>query len=461
MQKKVSWQRPEFLSAPASSAGSTLVASARARSSRPWVLFVGDDDSALQAAASEWMFPNEGFPRIAPSAELPLSIAAHLLAPPGLSGERILYLERLDLGFFDTLSHGGFSASSPLYLLPLLATVASEGEPLGVVATASAALEVSAPSVLAQRGLASRFEIRKLAEGPAAAESRPAAEDGIEDQIAGAATAERCLALGLATRDPELRAGAYERALAIEPSSGLAHLFAASSRLEGGRADEAGEALVRAAELEPGLAAAYYELGKLAIQSDDMEGALAAFRKTTELLPEYPSAWGNLGAALGEVQRLDEAAEALTHAVTLDPLNPALRSNLGVSLRDQGRLEEAETCLRDALSLSPDFVFGHYNLASILYLMGRYPEAIERFEQARSLDRSGSPRQSLLLAIARLASGDERGALREYRNVFDRLDGRIRTDMRTVAEWDLKQLAEREGVTSPLREAAALLRSLA
>jgi hypothetical protein len=77
------------------------------------------------------------------------------------------------------------------------------------------------------------------------------------------------------------------------------------------------------------------------------------------------------------------------------------------------------------------------------------------------MDQTRSTRQALLLACARLASGDAAGAHRDYRDVFDRLPESARTDHRAAAEWDLKQLAQRTRVTPELKEAAALLRTLA
>jgi Flp pilus assembly protein TadD len=213
-------------------------------------------------------------------------------------------------------------------------------------------------------------------------------------------------------------------------------------------------------ELDPDLPSARYELGKALIRTDDIQGAVAQFRKTVELLPEYASAWGNLGAALGELEDFAGASSALTRAAELDPENAALHSNLGVAHRDRGRLSEAETCFRRALELDPDFVFGHYNLAQTMFLAGRYGEAIAAFEKAQSMDRTRSTRQALLLACARLASGDMVGAHREYREVFGRLAESSRKDHRAAAEWDLKQLAQRTGVTPELKETASLLRAL-
>ncbi len=76
------------------------------------------------------------------------------------------------------------------------------------------------------------------------------------------------------------------------------------------------------------------------------------------------------------------------------------------------------------------------------------------------MDPSGSDRQRLLLAAARLAAGDVDGALRDYGAVFDSLEGQMRLDMRTVAQWDLRRLAERTGVSPGIRRAAEFVRSV-
>ncbi len=416
------WIRRAPELSPAGPPSGEVLSPPKAASERPWVLLVGENRAALLSAAKSLL--STGFPVISPPNRPPLPIAVEELPPPSIQGERILYAPSIERGLFDT----PLSAASPLYLLPRLAQVASEGAPLSFVATAiESELGRRGKNVLIQRGLASRFEIRRIG-GEASdegGEPAPSWED-------------------------------LERALRARGETALGHVFRSSALARG----EALEALKRAVVLDPGLPSARYELGKALIQADDIEGAVAQLRKSTQLLPEYASAWGNLGAALGELEDCEGAAIALARAVELDPENAALQSNLGVSYRDQGRLSEAETRFRRALELDPDFVFGHYNLAHTLFLAGRYPEAIEVFEKAQSMDRTRSTRQALLLACARLASGDVGGAHREYREVFERLAESSRKDHRAVAEWDLKQLAQRTGFKPGLKETAALLRAL-
>jgi tetratricopeptide (TPR) repeat protein len=408
------WIRPEPELSPDPAPASELLSAPRVPSERPWLLFVGENEAALETAARssiDWRLPVLSPPK------LPLlPIALEELPAPSIEGERVLYAPSIERGFFDT----PLSAASPLYLLPRLARLASEGGPLHFVATAiESELRTRAKSVFAQRGLASRFEIRRVAgEGQAPREPAPSWDD-------------------------------LERAIQSRPETALAHVFRSTALAS----------LKRAVELDPELPCARYELGRALIQADDIERAVAEFRETAALLPQYASAWGNLGAALGELKDFEGASSALSRAVALDPESAPLQSNLGVVYRDQGRLREAEERFRRAIEIDPDFVFGHYNLAHCLFVGERYREAIETFERAQSLG-GRAPRQALLLACARLASGDVPGAHRDYREVFERLPESARKEHRAVAEWDLKQLAMKTGATPALKETAGLLRTI-
>jgi tetratricopeptide (TPR) repeat protein len=410
---KFDWSRPTPDLFPPSIAAAELVRPPASTSERPWILLVGEDPMTLAGAAGRLIDWN--LPVIGPPPDPPLPLAVEELPSPSIACARVLYAPSIERGFFETR----LSAASALYLLPRLVQVASEGSPLEFVATAiESDLRERGSSVLAQRGLASRFEIRRVPGVNGAKPASPPSWDDLEQ---------------VSTDHP------------------IACLL---------RAKTVGE-LKEVVASAPGLPCAWYELGKALIQTDDVEGAIAAFRRATELVPEYASAWGNLGAALGEVKDFEGASAALLRAVALDPQSAALHSNLGVAYRDQSRLAEAEGALRTALALDPKFVFGHYNLAHTLYLAGRYAEAIAVFERAQSMDPSRTPRQAFLLACARLAAGDLEGAHREYREAFARLPEASRRDHRSVAEWDLKELARRMGVTPELKQTAGLLRSLA
>lgn len=433
---------------------------------RPWALFLGSDESLLARAAAEWLVRKgeaEGPLQILLPPEealLPL-LLDRLSAPEGSGVPRYLFIPRLDRLFSNTLSgEASFCLVSPLYLLPRLARSAGGRESVGFVATALVdRLSSDALEVLAGRGLAARFEVhRERGRASELSADSPGAQE-LDTLVAAEAPPERLLEMGLATREPALRESAYRHAVALAPEAAVAHLCLASALAEQRRLEEAIGELREALRLSPDLDAAHYELAKLLIRSDDMEGAVAGFRRTTELLPEFASAWSNLGAALGEMEDSQGAVGALDRALELDPLSHALHSNLGVTFRNLGRYDEAAAEFGMALELAPDFLFGHYNLAYNCYLQGRYAEAIERFEKARDMDPKKTPRQRLLLALARLASGDLEGAERDYREILGELRGRERADMITVAEWDLGELERNRKGDPAVRETLALVRS--
>ena len=346
--------------------------------------------------------------------------------------------------------------ATPAYVLARLVHLGA-AERVLVATAAEGEIVRRAPDLLQGRGAACRFEVVRQAvppSGPAPISGPGAAElDAATDALA-------VLRVALHAPDVVARARAAEAAVSADPGNPVAHLLLGCSLAERRKSADAAVAFRAAIERDEGFAAAHFELGKTMIVLDDLEAALASFTRATETLPEFAPGWANAGASFGELERPGEAIAPLTRAMELDPLSHSLASNLGVTLRDLGRLPEAEAAFRRALDLAPDFVFGRYNLANAIYLQGRHAEAVGLFEEAVAMDPTGSARQKMLLAAARLAAGDEEGSVRDYRAVFDKLEGRMRLDMKTVAQWDLRRLAERTGLTPPLRRVALMLRDI-
>ena len=346
--------------------------------------------------------------------------------------------------------------ATPGYVLARLSRLGAGSREL-IASAREGELVRRAADLLAGRGAACQFEVAREPAPPAA----PAAVAGPgEPALENAGSAGELRRIALHAPAASVRARAAAAATQADPDDPIGHLLAGCSANERKQPAEAAEAFRVAIERDESLAAAHFELGKTMIVLDDLEAALDSFRRTTETLPEFAPGWANAGAALGELERPEEALAPLERASDLDPLSHSLASNLGVTLRDLGRLEEAETAFRRALDLAPDFVFGHYNLANAVYLQGRHREAVGLFEKAQAMDPSGSDRQRLLLAAARLAAGDVEDALRDYGAVFDSLEGQMRLDMRTVAQWDLRRLAERTGISPDLKRVAELVRAV-
>jgi tetratricopeptide (TPR) repeat protein len=221
-------------------------------------------------------------------------------------------------------------------------------------------------------------------------------------------------ALAAALRDPSpaARLAAFGRAL-DEARTPARLLAMASTCMEVNDLDNAAALAAEAVAAAPGWAGARFELGKLWLRKDDMERAAAAFGEASALMPTFASAAANWGATLGELDRPEEALAAFSRALATDPANHQALNNLGVVSRELGRLAESEDAFRKVIALTPGLAFGHYNLGHTLFLQGRYHAAVAAYSAGQRNDPARNPVQASRLALARLATGDAAGALRE------------------------------------------------
>ena len=429
-----------------------------------WLLVLSRDGTSARVAAAEAASGERQVVAPAPAME-DLALFLHSLDPiPDQAGAVLLAdFHRAFPCRAAVRRRGGLEETPPLpavatpaYVLARLSQLGAESRTLIASAREDEVVQRAA-DLLAGRGAACQFEVAREPVPPAS----PATISGPDEtDLARAESPAELRRIALHAPARDVRARAAAAAAEADGDSAVGHLLAGCSANEQRKPREAAAAFQRAIERDETLAAAHFELGKTMIVLDDLEAALDSFRRTTETLPDFAPGWANAGAALGELERAAEALGELEKAADLDPLSHSLASNLGVTLRELGRLEEAERAFRWALELAPDFVFGHYNLANAVYLQGRHQEAVGLFEKAQGMDPTGSDRQRLLLAAARLAAGDLDGSIRDYRAVFDGLDGQLRLDMRTVAQWDLRRLAERVGISPGILSAAEFVRSV-
>lgn len=162
----------------------------------------------------------------------------------------------------------------------------------------------------------------------------------------------------------------------------------------------------------------HFERGKERLRLDDLQGASEEFRKTVELQPDHAGAWSNLGAALGELGRTDEALTAFERALAINPESEQTVNNIGVAQRDLGRLAESETSFRRVIALAPGLAFGYYNLGHTLFLQGRFQAALGAYAEGQSRDREKNPVQASRLALCKVATGDNDGALRDLQQAL-------------------------------------------
>lgn len=113
-----------------------------------------------------------------------------------------------------------------------------------------------------------------------------------------------------------------------------------------------------------------------------LEEALRACRKAVRARPDHAEAHMLLAEAqrlLGDRARAEEStARALRLRPGWAPANIQLA--VGDLYRDFGRMDEAESRYRAALALQPEFDDARYNLAGLLYGVGRRAEAVPELE---------------------------------------------------------------------------------
>jgi Flp pilus assembly protein TadD len=139
----------------------------------------------------------------------------------------------------------------------------------------------------------------------------------------------------------------------------------------------------------------------LAIITSSLEPADSAVK----ISPNDPETQYTRALALVNVQRLPEAETALRQAVALRPHHYYQWLDLGVTLDRLDNQEGALVALRECIRLAPRFAQPRWQMGSLLYRQGKYPEA---FSELRLGAQSNSKLFDALVDLAWLVSdGDE------------------------------------------------------
>ena len=372
-------------------------------------------DVVTTPAAAEWPFLQQFTPVSWPAA-----------------GPSLVWVPDLHDAFVNLQSNSTrLVTTQPLYLLQVWADALASQPGAMLVATAdSAAMARHAADALEGRG-------------PWRDVTFVAAPDDDAAAVPEETSAVAALPSGFRSSAPADRLAAAGRALDQARTPG--HLLAmASACMEVNDLDNAGALLAEAVAAAPTWTAAHFEHGKYWLRRDDMTAAADAFGRASALMPAFASAAANWGATLGELDRPEEALAAFSRALATDPANAQAINNVGVVTRELGRLAESEAAFCRVIALTPDLAFGHYNLGHTLFLQGRYQASLSAYVAGQRNDPARNPVQASRLALARLATGDAAGALRDLQQCMANLPRDYRRqllgDTQTVA-WALLSAA--------------------
>ena len=166
----------------------------------------------------------------------------------------------------------------------------------------------------------------------------------------------------------------------------------------------------RAVQLDSLSAEAHTSLGVYKAWFDyDWEGSERELRRAIALNPNYAFAHDQLGLMLGLIGRFDEAIAAEQKALALDPLSPSILIDAVAAFMYSEKTVRALELSRKASELDPTFFFPVMQEGQMALLAGNFPEAIAKFERARTM--GAPPFTTAFLAYAYGMSGDRTRAM--------------------------------------------------
>jgi predicted O-linked N-acetylglucosamine transferase (SPINDLY family) len=156
-----------------------------------------------------------------------------------------------------------------------------------------------------------------------------------------------------------------------------------------GRLDEAAGAFRRAVAVEPEMVNALINLGTTQLALGRPEDAVELYRRALAIGPDNAMAVGNLGKALQDLGRRDEAVAAYHAALALEPDNADVLMNLGAALLERRAWEEAVETTRKAIALKPS-AMAYTNLGVGLLGLGQHDTALAACRQAIAMVPQGA-----------------------------------------------------------------------
>jgi tetratricopeptide (TPR) repeat protein len=144
-----------------------------------------------------------------------------------------------------------------------------------------------------------------------------------------------------------------------------------------------------------------------------IEPARVHFLAALALNPKHAQALQNLGAVLRSMHHHEASATlAFKSVIVTEGKDPFCKANLGVALLSMRRHLDALKVLKETTQELPHVSFSWHNYGLVLYVMGRYDEAIEAFDKGISL--GPTPNMYSDRALALLSQGRIQEGLAQY-----------------------------------------------
>ena len=217
------------------------------------------------------------------------------------------------------------------------------------------------------------------------------------------------------SRHPESSLKTLQRAVAIQPGIGMAHLELGFTLQALGKTRQAQAALERATELLPDEPAAWKALGDARAANGDEEGSQDAYQNHLVRVAGHRELVEATNLVIAG--KLGKAEPICREFLKRHPTNVSairLLADIGIRL---GRLDDAEALLRRCIELAPDFHMARNNYAKLLFKKLRYEPALEEIEKVIRAEPD-QPSHWLLKATILGRIGELESAIEIYEKIL-------------------------------------------
>ena len=250
-------------------------------------------------------------------------------------------------------------------------------------------------------------------------------------------------ALELTPTNPSAAERALRRALAIEPSNGLALKYLGDLRYRAARYAEAVSHYRAAIDAGFEHPDAFLNLGSAALRTGDTRSARDALARGLDMDPEAGDAWNQLGTIHASEGRLPDARRAFERALQLRTADAEPRYNLALVARAEGRHDEAMRLLEEAIARRPDYVEALVARGDLLLAQGGADAALASYRAALAT-RETDVQATFGAARAAAALGMQAEARQQYQR-FLRLAPASLASHRAAARRELERLSATTG----------------
>jgi serine/threonine protein kinase/tetratricopeptide (TPR) repeat protein len=174
----------------------------------------------------------------------------------------------------------------------------------------------------------------------------------------------------------------FRRALELNPSYGLGHVWYANLLVSRKRRDEAIAEVRKAEDLDPFSMVVLTNVGWTLDLSNRVPEAVAAYQRALSLDPDYIQAHWRLGDAYVRLGRNAEAMREIETVAALSERSPSSLAWLARLYGQTGRQEEARALLDELLSLSVHRYVSPLSIGFVYFAVGDNDRGFEWMEKA-------------------------------------------------------------------------------